>query len=206
MKYMERDETGLIQSSLAGNEKAFEELLSVYLRPVYAFVLSLTRDVSMAEDVTQETCIKIWKHLGRFDVTKSFKTWIFTIAKNTAYDALKKRRDLPFSAFSVIEDEELEEPWAERIADEMPLADEILARAESAELLEQKLSELSFGFQQILRLHYQDDFSLQEIAEILGEPYNTIKSRHGRALRSLRDIFAKDALVASDAAGLSYSQ
>ncbi len=206
MKYMERDETGLIQSSLVGNEKAFEELLSVYLRPVYAFVLSLTRDVSMAEDVTQETYIKIWKYLGRFDVTKSFKTWIFTIAKNTAYDALKKRRDLPFSSFSVIEDEELEEPWAERIADEMPLADEILARAESAELLEQKLSELQSGFQQILRLHYQDDFSLQEIAEILGEPYNTIKSRHGRALRSLRDIFAKDALVASDVAGSSYSQ
>ncbi len=193
----------LISESLAGDEKAFEELLSPYLSPVYSFVLSLTHDVLMAEDVTQETCIKVWKHLGRFDAERSFKTWIFAIAKNTAFDALKKKRDLPFSAFFRGEDEEVEESWLDRIADEAPLADEVLARAESVELLEQKLQTLPEGFQQILRLRYQEDFSLSEIAEILGEPYNTVKSRHGRALLGLRRVLGTDASSASDLLGKS---
>lgn len=203
---MERNETMLISESLAGDEKAFEELLSPYLSPVYSFVLSLTHDVLMAEDVTQETCIKVWKHLGRFDAERSFKTWIFAIAKNTAFDALKKKRDLPFSAFFRGEDEEVEESWSDRIADEAPLADEVLARAESVELLEQKLQTLPEGFQQILQLRYREDFSLQEISEILGEPYNTIKSRHGRAIFSLKKAFEKDSLAASDFTGVSYSK
>jgi len=106
---MEKNETELISESLAGDEKAFEELLSPYLQPVYSFVLSLTHDVLMTEDVMQETCIKVWKHLNRFDAKRSFKTWIFAIAKNTAFDALKKKRDLPFSVFFRGEDEEIEE-------------------------------------------------------------------------------------------------
>ena len=200
---MERNETTLIKESLAGDGKAFEELLSPYLQPMYSFVLSLTHDVLMAEDVTQETCIKIWKHLTRFDSEKSFKTWIFAIAKNTAFDALKKKRDLPFSAFSQGEDDEVEEPWSERIADESPLPDELLARADAAQFLERKLRMLPEGFRRILSLRYRDDFSLSEIAEILGEPYNTVKSRHGRALSGLRRVFEKDTLSASDFSGKS---
>lgn len=193
----------LIEESLAGDGKAFEELLSPYLQPMYSFVLSLTHDVLMAEDVTQDTCIKIWKHLTRFDSEKSFKTWIFAIAKNTAFDALKKKRDLPFSAFSQGEDDEVEEPWSERIADESPLPDELLARADAAQFLERKLRMLPEGFRRILSLRYRDDFSLSEIAEILGEPYNTVKSRHGRALSGLRRVFEKDVLSASDFSGKS---
>ncbi|MBP6975898.1 MAG: sigma-70 family RNA polymerase sigma factor [Candidatus Moranbacteria bacterium] len=195
---MEKNETELISESLAGDEKAFEELLSPYLQPVYSFVLSLTHDVLMTEDVMQETCIKVWKHLNRFDAKRSFKTWIFAIAKNTAFDALKKKRDLPFSVFFRGEDEEIEEPWSDRIVDEAPLPDELLARADAAKLLEQYLRVLPEGFQRILRLHYQDDFSLLEIAEILGEPYNTVKSRHGRALSGLRRAFGADVSSASD--------
>ena len=195
---MEKNETELISESLAGDEKAFEELLSPYLQPVYSFVLSLTHDVLMTEDVMQETCIKVWKHLNRFDAKRSFKTWIFAIAKNTAFDALKKKRDLPFSVFFFFEDEEIEEPWSDRIVDEAPLPDELLARADAAKLLEQYLRVLPEGFQRILRLHYQDDFSLLEIAEILGEPYNTVKSRHGRALSGLRRAFGADVSSASD--------
>ena len=188
---MEHSDITLIEASRSGDGQAFEMLLSRYLRPVYAFVLSLTHDVSMAEDVTQETSIKVWKHLNRFDASKSFKTWIFTIAKNTAYDALKKKRAIPFAAF--LEDEEGEDNWSERVIDEAPLPDEMLMRADAVQRLEEKLETLSEGFAQILRLHYQEDLSLQEIAEILGEPYNTIKSRHSRAIQRLRRVFLEDA-------------
>lgn len=200
---MERNEIAVIEASLLGNEKAFEELVSPYLQPVYSFVLSLTHDAVMAEDVTQETCIKVWRHLDRFDTRRRFKTWVFAIAKNTAFDALKKKRDFPFSAFLQEEDEEVEGAWSERIADDSPLPDELLARADAAKFLEQRLERLPAGFQQILRLRYQEDFSLSEISEILGEPYNTIKSRHGRALLSLRQAFGADVSSASELLGKS---
>lgn len=186
---MNRDESSLITASQAGDDQAFESLVSWYLRPVYAFVLSIVRDVPTAEDIVQETWIKAWKHLGRFDTSKSFKTWIFAIAKNTAYDALKKKKALPFAAFAEDEEED-KESWAERIADEEPLADELLMREDAVRLLEEKLDGLPGDFRQILVMHYQEDFSLSEIAEILGEPYNTIKSRHGRAIKSLKKAFS----------------
>ena len=189
---MDTDDLSLILASQSGDEQAFDGLVSRYLRPVYAFALSITHDVPMAEDVAQDTCIKAWKHLDGFDVSRSFKTWIFAIAKNTAYDALKKKKALPFSAFAEADEDDSHESWADRIADEEPLADERLIREDTAHRLGEKLVGLPEDFRRILELHYREDFSLREIAEILGEPYNTIKSRHGRAIRSLKKAFSSE--------------
>lgn len=198
---MDQDEFSLIEQSIAGDGQALELLLSRYMTPIYSFVLSLTRDVPMAEDVTQETCIKIWKHLKRFDTAKSFKTWVFAIAKNTAYDALKKKKALPFSAF-IDNDDDVQESWEARIADEEPLADEVLSRADIREELNLWLKSIPAHFEQILRMHYQEDFSLNEIADILGEPYNTIKSRHGRAIRALKKRFSEGNMALSGREGM----
>lgn len=200
---MDTDDLSLILASRSGDEKAFDGLISRYIRPVYAFVLSMTHDVPMAEDIVQDTCVKAWKHLESFDNSKSFKTWIFAIAKNTAYDALKKKKALPFSAFAEDDEDEGHESWADRIADQGPLPDELLMREDAAHLLGEKLSGLPEDFRRILELRYREDFSLNEIAEILGEPYNTIKSRHGRAIRSLRKAFSSD--QASELPTESYS-
>ena len=64
---MPQDDQQLIADSLLGDERAFEQLLSRYLTPVYNFIVGLTRDRIVAEDLAQETFIKAWKHLTRFD-------------------------------------------------------------------------------------------------------------------------------------------
>lgn len=192
MNTMIQSESALIRASRSGDDQAFEGLILRYIRPVYAFALSITHDVPMAEDVTQETCIKAWKHLDGFDTSRSFKTWIFAIAKNTAYDALKKKQALLFSAFAEADEDDSRESWADRIADEEPLADELLIREDTAHLLGEKLAGLPEDFRRILELRYREDFSLSEIAEILDEPYNTIKSRHGRAILSLKKAFSSE--------------
>jgi RNA polymerase sigma-70 factor (ECF subfamily) len=175
-------ENQLISRVLSGDEEAFAEIVKIYLNQIYNFVFRLAGDRDAAEDITQETFVKAWKNLKRFDQKRSFKTWLFTIAKNTTYDWLKKKKEIPFSSFA---DEE-GESWLENVADETDLPDEILARSDLAEDLEKILEKIPVHYRAILLLHYKEDFSLHEIAEILSEPYNTIKSRHQRGLGKLK--------------------
>ena len=170
---------------LGGDEESFAEIVKIYLNPIYNFLYRLAGDRDAAEDLTQETFVKAWKNLKRFDQSKSFKTWLFTIAKNTAFDWLKKKKEIPFSTFT---DEEGEN-WLENVADENILPDEILERKNIAEELDAILQKLPPHYRAILLLHYKEDFSLHEIADILDEPYNTIKSRHQRGLGKLKEYF-----------------
>jgi RNA polymerase sigma-70 factor (ECF subfamily) len=176
----------LVKNFLAGDEMAFEDLLKRYLKPIYNFIFRFVYDRDAVEDLTQETFLKVWKNIKRFDPEKRFKTWIFTIAKNTAFDYLKKKKTVPFSFFT----DEGGENWLENIADEHILPDVILERKNLAEELEAILEKLPPHYRAILLLHYKEDFSLHEIAEILGEPYNTIKSRHQRGLLKLKELLA----------------
>jgi len=179
------NENQLIPKVLDGDEEAFAEIVKIYLKAIYNFIYRLAGDRDAAEDLTQETFVKAWKNLERFDQSKNFRTWLFTIAKNTAFDWLKKKKEIPFSTFA---DEE-GESWLENVADENILPDEILERSDLAEEMEKILEKIPVRYRAILLLHYKEDFSLHEIAEILGEPYNTIKSRHQRGLGKLKGFF-----------------
>lgn len=168
------------------NEIDFDEVVKIYLKPVYNFVYRFVSDRDTAEDLTQETFVKAWKNLKKFDKNKNLRTWLFAVAKNTTFDWLKKKKELPFSSF---EDEEGNN-FLENISDDEILPDEILARKDLAEELEKILQKLPLHHRAILLLHYKEDFSLHEIAEILGEPYNTVKSRHQRVLGRLKETLS----------------
>ncbi|MDP3956877.1 MAG: RNA polymerase sigma factor [bacterium] len=182
------DDQQLVREFLDGDDKAFEQLLKSYLSAVYNFIFQMTRERAVAEDLTQETFIKAWRHLARFDQKKSFKTWLFTIAKNTTYDFFKKKKTLPFSYF---EDEEGKNRL-DTVSEGTPLPDEILAAAETSKELDQALRKIPEPYRELLLLAYREDFSLQEIAEILATPYNTIKSRHQRALKILKQTILSE--------------
>ena len=174
----------LVAQFLDGDNEAFDNLLNRYLKPIYNFIFRLTRDLPSTEDLTQEVFIKVWKNLSRFNQNKSFKVWLFSIARNTAYDFLKKKKNLPFAFF---EDEE-GNSWISNIADEKILPNEILEKADLAKNIEKNLKKIPQNYQIILLMHYQDDFSLMEIAKILKKPYNTIKSQHQRALQRFKKL------------------
>lgn len=177
----------LVEEFIGGNEKSFDALVSAHLRPVYNFVFQFVRDEAVSQDIVQETFVKAWKNIKKFDREKSFKTWIFTIAKNTAYDYFKKKKTIPFSNFI---DEEGNDKL-ENISDNNILPDEILERKDVAKEISEKLEMLPENYRMILTLRYKEDFSLQEISEILKIPYNTIKSAHQRALGKLKEIMTQ---------------
>jgi RNA polymerase sigma-70 factor (ECF subfamily) len=170
----------LVANYLKGDEKSLEVLIRRYLGPIYGFVFRFTGNIYDAEDITQEIFVKVWRNLKKFDQQKSFKTWIFSIAKNTAIDFLRKRRTQVFSETEI-----------ETVVDPAPLPQELLEKAEAGKLLESVLNKLELKYRMVLLLYYNDHFNFREIAEILGEPLNTIKSRHRRALLMLRKLLEK---------------
>ena len=180
-----------------GTEEAFKGLISRYTFPLYNFVARLT-DRNNASDVVQETFIKVWKNLRNFDSSKaSFKTWIFTIAKNTATDFLRKKKSLVFSdmparnAFGIADaggGENEGDSFSENIPDEKLLPDEALQRLQDSDLLNKVLDKLPIYYKIILVLHYQEDMTFDEIGKVLDKPLNTVKSQHRRAITLLRKM------------------
>lgn len=183
-EYAESDEK-LIHKFLAGDDSAFEIILKRYLKPIYNFLYRLTGERSAIDDLTQETFLKAWKNIERVKSGQKFKTWLFTIAKNTAFDHLKRKKTVPFSRFLDAQDNNP----LENISEDQILPDEILEKEDLANNLEEKLKKIPAGQRIILLMHYKEDFSLQEIAAILEKPYNTIKSQHQRGLVNLRKAF-----------------
>lgn len=175
----------LIINYLAGDEKSLEVLIKRYLKPIYSFVYRYVGSEQEAEDITQEVFVKVWRNLKKFDQNKKFKTWIFSIAKNTSIDCLKKKKTISFSNF---ENEEGENVLIETLADPAPLPNEIFERASIAEMLNSVMQQLSPKYRMVLFLRYNDHFNFREIAEALDEPINTIKSRHRRALILLKKL------------------
>lgn len=185
---MDKSDEQLVSDYLKGDEVSLEFLIQRYLKPIYSFAYRYVGGGQDAEDVTQEVFVKVWRHIKRFDQNKSFKTWIFSITKNTAIDFLKKKKAIPFSEF---EKEDGENVLIETLADPSPLPQELLERAGMARILDSAMEKLSPKYRMVLFLRYNDHFNFREIAESLGEPIHTITSRHRRALIKLKEILTE---------------
>ncbi|MES2023684.1 MAG: RNA polymerase sigma factor [Patescibacteria group bacterium] len=180
-----RDDNELISIYKEGNTEGFKELLEKYTPVVYNFVRRLAGEGN-ADDLTQETFIKVWKNLGRFDAEKSgFKTWLFTIARNTAYDFLRKKKSFNFSD---LENDDSDFNFSDSISDENLLPDEALQKMEDKEFLNKILDHLRADYREVLVLHYQEEMTFDQIGKVLGSPLNTVKSKHYRALIELRKM------------------
>lgn len=184
----QRSDEDLVRLYLRGDEGAFELLVRRYVPPIHRFLARLAGDSHIAEDLAQETFVKVWRHLKKFDLNKSFKTWIFTIAKNAATDFFRKK--LPV-AVSTIESEEQEGFLLEHVQDERPLAPEILERQDIAREISDALATVNASTRTIILLHDAEGLTFQEIAEVLGEPMNTVKSRYRRGVFILRKSLNK---------------
>ena len=184
----DRSDSQLIADYLAGDEKSLEVLFGRYLKPIYSFAYRYVGGGQDAEDITQEAFVKVWRNLKKFDQSKSFKTWIFSIAKNTAIDFLKKKKSIPFSEFK---NEEGENMLTETLADPSPLPNKLLERSSITQMINSAIEKLSPKYRMVLFLRYNDHFNFREIAESLGEPLYTITSRHRRALIQLKKILTE---------------
>lgn len=187
---MDSTDEELIAHYLTGEESAFAELTRRHLAGVYSFVLRFVGNSEEAEDITQESFLKAWKSLKKYDPSSSkFKTWLFRIARNSAIDFLRKKKHVPFSYFETPEGSNV---LTETVASDDELPDALMMRLEDAKELHATLERLPAKAREILLLYYTNEFTFEEIGEMLGEPTNTVKSRHRRALQALRKILEEN--------------
>ncbi|MEK7463904.1 MAG: RNA polymerase sigma factor [Patescibacteria group bacterium] len=171
----------LIALYAEGNHKAFDGLINRHSQAIYRFTLKLLGNSDEARDATQEAFIKAWKHIDRFDTSKNFKTWIFSIAKNGAIDKLRKNKSVNFSS---LDDEK--NIFDANIPDDQLLPNEIFERNENIEIIKNALGSIPFDQKTVILLHNGEEMTFEEISEVLSKPMNTVKSQYRRALISLR--------------------
>jgi len=178
----------LVALYFKGKRNALEFLISRYIGPLYGFVFQFAKNSADAQDITQETFIKVWRNLKKFDRKKSFKSWLYVIAKNTAIDFLRQKRHITLSGFNSAGDEA---SVFESIPDPAPLPPEIWDRQDLALEVDKILNQLPFNYKLVIIMHYIDQLTFQEISDILNKPLNTVKSQHLRAISHLRAFFSK---------------
>ena len=179
---MQSDED-LIREYLDGNEDTFKILIDKYISSIYNFAVRFVGHDN-ASDVSQDVFLKVWKNIRKFNSGKSsFKTWIFTITRNTITDSLRKKKSIPFS---MLDTEEVS--FEDNIEDETILPMEVLSKLVDKEFLNNLLDKLSPNYREVLILYYTEDMTFSEIGQLLGKPMNTVKSYHHRALNQLKKL------------------
>jgi RNA polymerase sigma-70 factor (ECF subfamily) len=182
----EKTDQELIAESLSGGQASFAILVERYVSPLYKFAYRYVRNGPDAEDVAQETFVRVWKNLKKFDQSKSFKTWAFTIAKNASLDLLKKKKPMTFSQIGE-ENDTIDAVLAPYVA-VADASDDAFDRGLLKKDFDAVLAKLPDHYRDVMVLRYTDNLKFREIADRLGEPIDTVKSRHRRGLALLRSI------------------
>jgi len=198
----EDDET-LVRAVVSGSDRALAHLYDRHAGAVFKVALAVGVDRSLAEEVVQETFLALWDRAELFDPDRGTLTvWLASIARHRAIDRFRAAgRRIPAAPFSSLVDETPDAPATldRLIGTSRPLAggaaelgpDEVITRRESQALIVAAVHELPDAERQVILLAYRDGLSQSEIAERLGWPLGTVKTRSRRALGRLRAALAE---------------
>jgi RNA polymerase sigma-70 factor (ECF subfamily) len=189
MDYAKFTDEELAQKCKRRDEYAFQELTKRYIRLIFNFVRRYALVEEVAEDMTQDTFFKVWKNIKQYKKGMKFRPWLYTIARNTALDHIKKKKAI---VFSELDDNENDLAFVDTLEDRAPLQAEIFDDAAMAETLTRTVKLLHPDHQTVISLHYQEEMTFDEIAKIMKRPMNTVKSWHRRALIHLRELLKGD--------------
>ena len=172
------DLVSLIAAVAKGDEAAFERLYVATRAKLYGVVLRILRRQELAEEIIQETYVKIWNSAGQFNPELASPiTWMTSIARNRAIDLVRKKSEVSIE----------EEPDAMEVAADSP---DPLARREMSEELKRLLEcvgRLEPDRQKLVLLAYYNGWSREQLAEKFGSPVNTIKTWLRRAMLDIRE-------------------
>ncbi len=173
-----------------GDLKALSELISRYQNRLYRYLLRMVRQPAEAEDLFQQTWLKVVEKIHSFDVTRNFDAWLFTLARNLAIDHLRQIR--PQSLDKPLADNGNRETAADRIPsrDYTPL-DTALA-VERRTQIDEAMAALPMIYREALTLRFEDGMKIEEIAQVIGVPVSTVKSRLRRSLEQLRSALVAE--------------
>ena len=173
-------EKDLVRNLIKGKETAYKEVIDLYGDQVFRTCYLILRDKEDAEDVVQETLIRVFKNIKNFKGTSKLYTWIYQIALNLSRDILRKKMD-----FLSLEDE-----W---VGEEDPQLD--IEKKIDKEVLKKELKALNPIYNEVLVLFYLREFSIKEIAIMLETSEGTVKSRLSRGRKNLKTELEKEEIL-----------
>lgn len=171
------DDAQLIGRIARGDRQALSELYARYQRSLFSYLLQLTPDYGLAEELLQDTLVAVWKSARSFEGRSSVLTWLIGIARRQAHNTLRQRK-LPLADLADLE----WMPAPDQEPEEFALAS--VARDELAQAFRQ----LAPVHREVLLLTFVQEFSYQETATVLEIPVGTVKSRLSNARRALRAL------------------
>jgi RNA polymerase sigma-70 factor, ECF subfamily len=167
----------LIARIAQGDRLAMQVLYGRHHVRVYRFGLRLVRDVQVAEDLISEVFLDVWRQAGKFEGRSAVSTWLLAITRFKALSALRRRKDL-----------ELDEEAANAIEDQSDDPETAVQKKDTSEALRECLTALSPEHREIVDLVYYHEKSVEEVAEIVGIPENTVKTRLFYARKKLAEL------------------
>jgi RNA polymerase sigma-70 factor (ECF subfamily) len=178
-------EKRLLERIRAGDRQACTALIDAHYQPVYWYLLDLSRDEQWAADLTQDTFARMWTSLDQFRGESSFRTWLFSIARNEFLQGLRQSQRSPKLA------EYLD---LELVPDSAPSVEEECSRQDLEQQVRDQVARLPGKYRDTIALHYFAGMSLRDTAQVTGVPRGTAKSRLNQALAMLsKAINAKEA-------------
>jgi RNA polymerase sigma-70 factor (ECF subfamily) len=167
----------LIGRIAKGDRLAMQVLFARHHVRVYRFVLRLVRNESAAEDLISEVFLDVWRQAGSFEGRSAVSTWLLAIARYKALSALRRQPE-----------EELDENIAEAIEDTSDDPEVAVQKKDTSQILRKCLTSLSAEHREIIDLVYYHEKSIEEVAQIVGIPENTVKTRMFYARKKLAEL------------------
>jgi RNA polymerase sigma-70 factor (ECF subfamily) len=183
----DNSDEALVGKIAAGNKLAMQVLFARHHTRVYRFLLRLLDNQAMAEDLTSDVFLSVWQQASRFEARSTLSTWLLAIARNKAMTELRRRQHTPLDC------------GENEIADPASDPETAYAGKRRGQILRKCLARLSHEHREIIDLVYYHERSVQEVAEIMGIPRNTVKTRMFYARMKLSKLLEREGVARAEA-------
>ncbi len=190
--WRELSDQEVVRQAAAGREAAYREIIRRYQRPVYALIYRMVRNRELAEDLAQDSFIKMLNAINSYRPEFKFSSWIFKIANNAAIDQLRRRELDTYSLDGsphAVDAETIEATTLQIGSDQEDQLEEVTSR-ELGSQIEHAIGQLRPEYRNCIILRHVEGRAYEEIAEILDLPLGTVKTYIHRARNELRTLLA----------------
>lgn len=172
----------LVAQAKAGNQQAFNALIETHREQMFRYAYLIVLDASVAEDVTQEAVIRIYRALGNFDESREFRPWVLSITRNLA-----RNNNRSWGRYKHMMSRFINGRESQKVDIEM-----LTHRQQQAQVLHEAVSQLDAHFQDVIYARYFMNLSIEASAMTLDIAEGTVKSRSSRALKQLRGLIERE--------------
>jgi RNA polymerase sigma-70 factor, ECF subfamily len=186
---MTDDTTSLASGLRRRDPELLDRLIEQYQHRLFRYLVFLTADRALAEDLFQETWIRVLERGHQYNAKSKFESWLFAIARHLVIDVSRRKK---IRSLEELADPEMDQPY-EPADERSASALQLLVARENEQTVQLSLLKIPAYYREVLLLRFHEELGLEEIAAVLGKPLSTVKSRLYRGLDALKSALPQGA-------------